>query len=186
MHNLSASWLEKNYGILNISSIEIYKYESIKCDNEWKDICCKTILAKDDIRVIKNADYIISNSAQNFYYQEYNYCGYMIINNNKVIWFFNSFKLPCNKNDTLLQIIGKINERIKYLKINNICDILNRIKWKEITQTEYDERCKLHVYKKPNYKSIDTLFSEKGKYKFIKTIGGSGNCEKGKYQKNIE
>ena len=188
VNNLFAtSWLEKYYGIINVSSIEIYKYEHISCENGSKTICCKTKLDKDDIKIIRNAEYFISSTVQDFYYQEAIFCGFMVINNKKVIWFYDSFQFPCNNSDTTVQIIGEINEKIKYLKGKNICTMLNKIEWEEITENEYYARCKLEPYKKPNYnKSIDSLFTEKRKYKISKKrIGDVGDCEKGKKLKRI-
>jgi hypothetical protein len=79
------------------------------------------------------------------------------------------------------------NEKTKYLKSKGICTMLNKIEWEEIAEIEYNTRCELKPYKKPNYnKSIDSLFTEKGKYKISKKrIGDVGDCEKGKKQKRI-
>jgi hypothetical protein len=184
---VASSWLEKYYGIINVSSIEIYKYEDISCENGSKFICCKTNLDKDYIKIIKNAEYIISDTVQDSYFARYHLCGYMIINNKKVIRFFNSFRFPCNNSDSIIRIIGETNEKEKYLKSNDICTMLNKIEWEEISENEYYARRELKPYKKPNYnKSIDSLFSEKGKYKISKKrIGDVGDCEKGKKQKRI-
>jgi hypothetical protein len=184
---LATSWLEKYYGIINVTSIEIYKYEHISCEDGSKFICCKTNLDKDYIKIIKNAEYINSDNVQDSCFVWYYLCGYMLINNEKVISFFNSFRFPCNNSDSIVQIIGETNEKVKYLKSKDICTMLNKIEWEEISGNEYEARRKLEPYKKPNYnKSIDSLFSEKGKYKISKKrIGDVGDCEKGKKQKRI-
>jgi hypothetical protein len=183
---LATSWLEKYYGIINVSSVEIYKYEQISCENGSKTICCRTKLDKNDTKTIKNAECFISSNIQDFYYQEAIFCGFMIINNKKVIWFYDSFKFPCNNSDSTVQIIGNVNERIKYLKSKDICTMLNKIEWEEITTNEYNARGQLKPYIKPDYnKSIDSLFTDKEMYRIGKQIGNDGDCEKGKKLKRI-